>query len=101
MKATLVQATNSPPPTPFFSIVKTKLDVPQIWRDRGQDWIDEWLWRANRKHFEAAKKQSWNISKELPWHGLEIDDVSQQKWLQTIRVRIPPCVGQAQTTMPL
>jgi ribonuclease HI len=33
------QASNPPPPTRFFSMSKTELEVPQVWRDRGQDWI--------------------------------------------------------------
>lgn len=63
-RATAEQASNLPPPIPYFSIHKTELDVPQVWRDRGQDWIDEWLWRANRAHVKTSKKQLWKHKNE-------------------------------------
>ena len=92
-KATHDQAMNPPPPTPFFSIVKTDLDVPQIWRDRGQDWIDEWLWRANRKHLAVVKKQGRNISKQLQGQDLVIEDVLQQKSLSDEYGYAPAALG--------
>ncbi|KAF2621470.1 hypothetical protein BU25DRAFT_354431, partial [Macroventuria anomochaeta] len=45
--AVLEQAVVPPAPVPFFSTVKTELDVPIMWRNLGQDWVDEWLCRAN------------------------------------------------------
>jgi ribonuclease HI len=69
-QATVDQALSPPPPTPFFSVVKTELDVPQMWRDRGQDWIDEWLWRANHTHTLAASKQMKRLGKQLVQRAL-------------------------------
>jgi len=31
-----------------LALFMTEDDVPAIWKDMGQDWVDEWLWRANR-----------------------------------------------------
>ena len=63
-QATVEQAVNPPPPIPFFSRVKTELDVPQMWRDRGQDWIDEWLWRANRAHVTESTKHLKKLERQ-------------------------------------
>ena len=31
-----------------LGLFMTEDDVPAIWKDMGQDWVDEWLWRANK-----------------------------------------------------
>ncbi|KAF2827915.1 hypothetical protein CC86DRAFT_201814 [Ophiobolus disseminans] len=31
-----------------LSRLMAEADVPAPWRDLGRDWVDEWLWRANR-----------------------------------------------------
>lgn len=59
-QATILQAANSPSPEPIFSNV----DVPRMWRDRGQDWIDECLWRANRAHVPKSTKQQWKHKRQ-------------------------------------
>ncbi|KAF3034169.1 hypothetical protein E8E12_005591 [Didymella heteroderae] len=62
-QATIGQVLNPPPQTPFFSIVNNELDAPQMWRNRGQDWIDEWLGRANRTSATKATKQLRKLEK--------------------------------------
>ncbi|KAF1923545.1 uncharacterized protein M421DRAFT_96085 [Didymella exigua CBS 183.55] len=58
------QTENALSPVPFLSVVKTELDVPQIWCDLGQDWIEKWFWRANHEHVVADRKQTTRIRRQ-------------------------------------
>ncbi|UPX16373.1 uncharacterized protein EKO05_0006780 [Ascochyta rabiei] len=50
--------------TPSTSCIpKTVNDVPDLWKSLGQDWVDEWLWRAN----DARTRTSRNLTGDVRW----------------------------------
>jgi ribonuclease HI len=36
--------------------ISTVADCPDLWRNLGQDWIDEWIWRADHGHSVSQRK---------------------------------------------
>ncbi|KAJ4341284.1 hypothetical protein N0V95_007290 [Ascochyta clinopodiicola] len=54
------QVIATPPPS---RTVKTADDVPDLWKSLGQDWVDEWRWRADR----ARAVTSQNSTRDIRW----------------------------------
>lgn len=49
---------DNPEENAFTKSVATETDVPDIWRERGEDWVQEWLFRANTPGHTAEMRKA-------------------------------------------